>query len=409
MRPEPEKAVLTVSEVTSHVKRLLDRSELLQDLEVRGEVSNFKRHTSGHLYFSLSDDKSQLSCVCFRNNAARLQFEPEDGMLVLAAGSVSVYERGGRYQLYVRSMRPDGLGELYLAFERLRAKLEGEGLFAESRKRPLPAFPRAIALVTSPTGAAIRDLVSIMGRRYPAARLVVVPTLVQGEQAPPSIVRSLQVANSLPEIEVIVLARGGGSMEDLWCFNDEAVARAIFGSQKPVVSAIGHETDFTIADYVADLRAATPSAAAELVVPDQAELRARLAQLATRLRGALLARAAQARERLEGLAERRVLKTPQEGLWQRQQAVDDLAHRLGLAMERRRERWAERSERLGARLEALSPQATLRRGYSVTQRAADERVIRSVSEIEQGLDLKITVADGAFGARAESVEKEAER
>ncbi|MGD8240389.1 MAG: exodeoxyribonuclease VII large subunit, partial [Armatimonadota bacterium] len=279
---------LTVSEVTRHVKRLLDSSELLQGISVRGEVSNFKRHTSGHVYFSLKDEASQLSCIMFRGPAGHLSFEPEDGMQVIASGNVSVYERGGRYQLYTRFMQPDGLGDLYLAFERLKAKLEAEGLFDPARKRAIARFPRRVAIITSPTGAAVRDITTILARRYPAAAQLVVPAIVQGDDAAPSIVRALGIANDMDDVDTIILGRGGGSIEDLWAFNEEVVARAIYSSARPVISAVGHETDFTIADFVADVRAATPSAAAELAAPDQAELRSRVSGSADRLRLALL-------------------------------------------------------------------------------------------------------------------------
>jgi len=252
-------AILSVSEVTAYLKQLLDRDEVLQQMVVRGEISNFTSHRSGHLYFSLKDEDSQLSCVCFRRDAQSLDFVPEEGMQVVAHGNVTVYERAGRYQLIVRFMRPDGAGELAARLEKLKARLEAEGLFDPARKRPLPRFPRAIGVCTSPTGAAIQDMIRIITRRYPRVKIVQFPTVVQGEAATLSIVQSLQAAGHYRGLDVIIVGRGGGSLEDLWAFNEEAVARAIFACPIPVISAVGHETDFTISDYVADARAATPS------------------------------------------------------------------------------------------------------------------------------------------------------
>ena len=393
--------VLSVSEVTAHVKRLLEQSEVLQRLEVRGEVSSFKRHTSGHLYFSLRDEHTQLSCVCFRGRAAHLDFEPQDGQQVVASGYVSVYERGGRYQLYVQSLRPDGLGELYLAFERLRAKLESEGLFDPARKRALPRFPSGVALVTSPTGAAVRDLVTILRRRFPPIGVVVVPTTVQGPEAPAAIRQSLETANAVEGVDVVVVARGGGSMEDLWCFNDETVARAVFASPRPVVSAVGHETDFTIIDFVADLRAPTPSAAAELVVPDVGELQETIAQFAGRAASAVWQLTRRSRDQVGALLARPVLRRPEQIIWDRRQQVDDLVARGDAAMRGCLQASRARAENALARVEALSPRATLRRGYSVTRRTDDGALIRSVAQVESGLGLTVAVADGAFGATAE--------
>ncbi|MBC7287137.1 MAG: exodeoxyribonuclease VII large subunit [Armatimonadetes bacterium] len=274
--------VFSVRELTTYIKRLLESDEVLQDVVVTGEVSNFRRHRSGHLYFTLKDEDAALECVCFRNVAQFIGFEPQDGMQVVAGGRVSVYEKQGRYQLVVLFMRPDGLGALRAAFERLRHKLEEEGLFEPSRKRPLPRFPRCIALVTSPTGAAVRDMVTIISRRYPLVHIIIVPTVVQGEQAADSIVASLRVADSIEEVDLIIVGRGGGSAEDLWPFNEERVARAIYACRKPTISAVGHETDVTIADLVADVRAATPSAAAEIAVPDRRELLRDIASLRRR-------------------------------------------------------------------------------------------------------------------------------
>lgn len=385
--------VLTVREVTAYVKRLFDQDELLREVLVRGEVSNFTRASSGHLYFSLKDETTQLGAACFRSAAERLTFEPKDGDLVVAGGSISVYERQGRYQLIVRFMRPDGLGDLAAALELLRARLEAEGLFDPSRKRPLPRFPQVIAACTSPTGAAVRDLTSIIARRYPPAKVIVIPTVVQGDEAPASIVRALQVANSLPQADVIIVGRGGGSLEDLWAFNDEGVARAIFASARPVISAVGHETDFTIADFVADARAATPSMAAEMAVPDARELTGALSAQGRHLRSGLLAHLQRARARYEHVAAHPLLERPQALLEQRQLRVDEAAGRLAELLAMRLERLRARLDRAVAALDALSPVAVVGRGYAICRRD-DGRLVRSISDVARGEAIAVTVSDG---------------
>lgn len=390
----------TVSELTAYVKRLIERDEVLAQVSVRGEVSNFTRHGSGHLYFSLKDDKSQLRAVCFRGVAQSLGFTPEAGERVVAHGNISVYEPRGEYQIIVRAMQPDGAGELAEALAKLRAKLQAEGLFEPARKRPLPRLPRRIALVTSPTGAAVRDLVSVIARRFPPAELLVVPTLVQGEGAPESIVRSLQMADAAPGVELIIVGRGGGSLEDLWAFNDERVARVIFGCTVPVISAVGHETDFTIADDVADLRAPTPSAAGELAVPDVRELIAQLNGLVGQARAAAQTGLSALRVRLDRLSEAPVLARPVtvlEPLWQR---LDRAAQDLGHTATRGLERAGARLQVADGTLRALDPNRVLERGYSITRLATGNReLIRSVQQAVPDRALQITVADGQFGAR----------
>jgi len=389
-----QEAVLSVSEVTAYVKQLLDRDEVLQQIVVRGEISNFTSHRSGHLYFSLKDESSQLSCVCFRRAAQSLDFAPEEGMQVVARGNVTVYERAGRYQLIVRFMRPDGAGELAARLEELKARLEAEGLFDPARKRPLPRFPRAVGICTSPTGAAVQDMIRIMTRRYPGAKIVQFPTLVQGEAAAPSIVESLQAAGRYRGLDVIIVGRGGGSLEDLWAFNEEAVARAIFASPIPVISAVGHETDFTISDYVADARAATPSEAAEMVVPDQRELLDNLVVVGKRLRGGVLSRLQRAIDRLAAAADRPTMRQPQILLEPWQQRIDEeivlLSRGLGdLVSEHHR-----RIEKAGTALTALSPTAVLKRGYAICQRGRDGAVVRSVAAVQRGEPVRVTVTDG---------------
>lgn len=394
-------AALSVQQLTAYVKQLLERDELLQEVVVRGEISNFTRHSSGHLYFSLKDDSAALSCVCFRGAAGALKFGPKDGQNVVAYGSISVYEKQGRYQLLVRFMRPDGMGDLAAALEALRKQLDQEGLFAPERKRPLPRFPRAVGLITSPTGAAVEDMKRIIGQRYPLARIVVVPTTVQGEAGAPSIVASLRLANRRDDLDVLIVGRGGGSLEDLWCFNEESVARAVFASRLPVISAVGHETDTTICDLVADVRAATPSNAAELVVPDQADLRRQLDALGRQLAAGLESRVARLRRRLERAAAHPLLQRPEMILQAWVQRLDDAATALANGIADVVEDLRVRLDKACLRLDALSPLAVLGRGYAIVRRRDDRAVVRSVAQAPPGTELSITVGDGDFGAVAE--------
>ena len=387
---------LTVREITAHIKLLLEHSELLRDVEVRGEISNFTAHSSGHLYFSLKDEHATLSCVCFRSSAARLGFVPEAGQRVIAGGEITVYEKGGRYQLLVRRLRPDGLGALAEALEKLKAKLSEEGLFDPSRKRPLPRFPSAIGLLTSTTGAAIRDMVTVISRRYPLAKLVIFPTTVQGEEAPESIVASLRRANATPGLDVLLLGRGGGSIEDLWAFNDERVARAIFASRVPVVSAVGHETDTTIADLVADVRAPTPSAAAEIVAPDRQELIAGLRGLHQRLALALKRRAETAQHRLAAVGSRPALRQPERLTAEYAFRVDEALQHITAEMQLHTQRCAARMDAVTGKLSALGPPAVLARGYSICRHAEDHSLITSTTQVRPGEAVEITVTDGPF-------------
>lgn len=386
--------IFTVSELTGYVKALLDRDEVLQQAMVRGEISNFTSHRSGHLYFSLKDEASQLSCVCFRGAAQALDFAPQEGMQVVAGGNVSVYERAGRYQLIVRFMRAAGAGELAARLEALKSKLEAEGLFDPARKRPLPRFPRGIGICTSPTGAALQDMIRIIARRYARAKVVVFPTIVQGEAAVPSIVESLRAAGRYEGLDVIIIGRGGGSLEDLWAFNEELVARTIFASLVPVISAVGHETDFTIADYVADVRAATPSEAAELVVPDQQELLAGLVSASQRLRGGLLGRLEVAGQRIASVCQRRVVREPRTLLEPGQQRLDEAAFGLSEELEQVVSELGNRLARAATALAALSPLGVLGRGYAICRRERDGTVVASVGAVDRGEQVRVTVTDG---------------
>ncbi len=417
--------VYTVSQVNGYVKGLMDGDELLTGLLVRGEISNYKRYPSGHHYFSLKDEAGALRCVMFRGEAARLRFRPENGMRVVAFGRVSVYPRDGAYQLYCQELMQDGRGALDEAFERLRRRLEAEGLFDEANKQPLPEYPGKIALVTSPAGAAVRDMLRILGVRWPLAEVLVAPVRVQGAEAAEEIAAAIHRLNNRADIDLIITGRGGGSMEDLWAFNEEAVARAIAVSNIPVISAVGHEPDVTIADYAADLRAATPSNGAELAVPDQAEERERLAQLNRRLARALRVQLDRARLELKRLKSSRALQNGKAPIQDRRLAVDALRRRMGLALghdaEKARQRLdaqrgrlplalkhrtAEQRGRLGrlsAGLDALSPLKVLGRGYAIARRGED--VVSSIAQAEPGDKLKVLVSDGTLSCVIEGKEE----
>ena len=388
----------TVSQLTGFVRRLIESEPELSDLWVEGEVSNFSRASSGHCYFTLKDAGSQIGCVMWRNVAQVQDYLPLDGDQVLAHGRVGVYEASGRYQLYVDRFRPAGVGDLYRQFELLKARLEAEGLLARERTRPLPPFPRRIGVVTSPTTAALRDIINVLSRRYPLAEVLLSPTQVQGAAAPSQIVTALKALNGRDDVDVIIVARGGGSLEDLWAFNDESVARAIAASRIPVICGVGHETDFSLADFAADERAPTPSAAAEMVVPDQTELRGQVAGLSTALVATLRGMIDQGHWRLSEQVQRLRLLSPSVQLTQARQRVDDLLGRAEAAM---RYDLAVRRERLlgtTGRLAGVGPLATLGRGYAVVRHRQTDTVVRSVAQVSPGDALDIRVADGEFEA-----------
>lgn len=390
----------TVSQLTGTIRRLIEGEPDLNDVWVEGEVSNFSRPTSGHCYFTLKDASAQLGCVMWRNVAQAQTYLPASGDLVLAHGRVGVYEAGGRYQLYVDQLRPAGLGNLYQQFERLKARLEAEGLFAPERKRPLPPFPRQVGIVTSLTAAALRDILNILSRRYPLAEVLLAPTPVQGDEAPPHIVAALEGLNRRDDVDVIIVARGGGSLEELWAFNDERVARAIAASRIPVICGVGHETDFTLADFAADVRAPTPSAAAELVAPDCADLRALVAGMAETLQTTLRGTLEEQRWRLAGQA--RALKhlSPAAQLAQARQRVDDLLGRAQVGLNHSLALRRECLSGLAGQLAGVSPLGTLERGYAIVRHRRTEAVVRSVAQVAAGDVLGIRVADGEFEAEA---------
>jgi exodeoxyribonuclease VII large subunit len=393
--------VLSVSDLTRRVRELLDTDYRLQDVWVGGEVSNVSRPASGHLYFTLKDSGASLRCVMWRPDVARLLTPPREGEAIEAHGRVSVYEAGGQYQLYADTLRLAGEGVLFQQFLRLKARLEAEGLFDPERKRPLPAWPGRIGLVTSPTGAALRDVLHVLERRFPLAEVTLAPTPVQGEGAPEGIVAALQALNRHVRPDVILLVRGGGSIEDLAAFNDETVARAIAASQAPVVSGVGHETDFTIADFAADVRAPTPSAAAEIVSPDVAALSEDLDLHQARLAGALGERLRVQRWRLDEQRLKLRLSSPRAQVAGARQRLGDLGNRalvaVGSGVQLRRVAVGGLIQTLGA----VGPMAVLERGYAVVSLRASGRVIRTRQQAQPGTELEVRVADGTFPARAE--------
>ncbi|MFQ6102424.1 MAG: exodeoxyribonuclease VII large subunit [Anaerolineae bacterium] len=392
----------TVSQLTGYIRRLIEDEPTLSDVWVEGEVSNFSRASSGHCYFTLKDAGSQIGCVMWRSIAEVQNYLPAGGELVLAHGRVSVYEAGGRYQLYVDQIQPAGVGNLYLEFERLKARLEAEGLFALERKRPLPCFPRCIGVVTSPAAAALRDILNVLSRRYPLAEVLLSPTQVQGDAAPPQIVAALEALNVRGDVDVVIVARGGGSLEDLWAFNDERVARAVAASRIPVICGVGHETDFSLADFAADVRAPTPSAAAELATPDRAELRAQVAGLSATLVATLQGAIEERRWRLAEQV--RALKhlSPAAQLAQARQRVDDLLGRAEAAVHHSLTLHRERLGGLVGRLAGVSPLGTLERGYAIVRHQGTGAVVRSVAQVAPGDALGIRVTDGEFEATADA-------
>ena len=393
----------SVSQLTQYIRELFEIDYRLQDVEVSGEISNFTRARSGHLYFTLKDDKAQLKCVMWRSAAERIRFQPQDGDAVVVNGRISIYEASGVYQLYAEQMLPLGQGDLAAAFEALKAKLSDEGLFDAEFKKPIPQFPRKIGIVTSADAAALRDIINVLRRRYPLVAVLIAPTLVQGADAPPQIVRALRWLDGRTDIDTIIVARGGGSMEDLWAFNDEGVARAIFAAQHPIISGVGHEVDFTIADFVADLRAPTPSAAAELAVPDVSELRPYFHTIQQQMKNLVLEQIGQQRWQVQVLKRSLNHLSPRVGIAGNRQRLDGWQSRLERAMQRRLDRSSHRLNLLQTQLTAVSPKATLERGYAIVRRD-DGLIVRSPAAVQPGDALTVHVRDGQFGVVVEEKE-----
>ncbi|MFO1443526.1 exodeoxyribonuclease VII large subunit [Bacillus sp. Bva_UNVM-123] len=375
-----EQRYLTVTALTKYIKRKFDADPHLQDVMVKGEISNFKQHSSGHMYFTLKDEKARVLAVMFSSHNRSMKFSPENGMKILIRGDLSVYEPSGQYQIYVKEMQPDGIGDLYLAFEQLKEKLEKEGLFSLQAKKPLPKFPKTIGVVTSPTGAAIRDIITTIKRRYPITKIIIFPALVQGEQAAPSIVKAINMANENKIVDVLIVGRGGGSIEELWAFNEEMVARAIFQSQIPIISAVGHETDFTIADFVADLRAPTPTGAAEMAVPHIDDLIERVLDRQSRIIRATKERVTGQQERLARIQKSYAFRYPQKLYEQKLEQVDKLTEQLERGTMRLLEAKVERSKNLQKRLLRGNPQEILNRSKE-QQEKCDKRLFRAMGNI----------------------------
>ncbi|MBO5970431.1 MAG: exodeoxyribonuclease VII large subunit [Clostridia bacterium] len=389
----PNEQAFSVTQLNEYVKMLIDSDEILQTAAVCGEISNFKHHyATGHLYFTLKDERSSVKCVMFARDAARLKFEPENGMTVTAWGRVSVFPRDGAYQLYVGFMSPSGLGEQFYAFEMLKQKLASEGLFDAARKKMIPKFPKKIGIITSPTGAAVRDLYNVLTRRWPIVEIELFPALVQGTGAASSLRKGIEYFDSKDDIDVVIIGRGGGSGEDLSAFNDEALARSIAASKIPVISAVGHEVDVSISDFVADLRAPTPSAAAELAVPDMGEYNAILSSHLGRIKGIVSRRIEFGESRLKTLSESSVLKSPEKYFDIKFTELDYLAERLVDKYDDIIKANGSKFSSLVAKLEALSPLSVLSRGYSITNKG--DKAVSSVAEISSGDDLVLVFNDG---------------
>ena len=397
---ERNDAVMTVSDLNNFIKNMFDSNRLLSSIHVKGEISNFTNHRSGHLYFSLKDDGAQIKAVMFRSSAARLKFMPENGMKVTVFGSISVFPRDGVYQMYVTSMQPDGIGALYLAYEQLKAKLESEGLFSEDNKKPIPQFPERIGVITSPTGAAVRDVINVIGRRYPLATIYLYPALVQGEGAARTLIDGIDYFDKSRLVDTVIIGRGGGSIEDLWEFNNEMLARRIYECSVPVISAVGHETDFTICDFVADMRAPTPSAAAELAVPDIRELFVAVDNMLDRSDRALNRALERARERLLRISESRALGDFSSLISAISEKVNILEKNASFAY----------SAILGdkklsfisdvAKLEALNPLSVMSRGYSIVEK--NGKSFSTVGSVETGDVITVRLRDGSVDATVKS-------
>lgn len=392
-RPVDDAETWTVSELTGYIRELFEVDYRLKDVTLTGEISNFRPARSGHVYFTLKDEKAQMACVMWKSQAARLSFEPGDGDAVVARGRVSVYEAGGNYQFYADSLQPVGRGNLALAFERLKQKLADEGLFDPAHKQAIPPLPRKIGIVTSADAAALRDILNVLRRRFPLVQVLIAPTLVQGADAPPKIVRALQWLDGRDDVDTIIITRGGGAIEDLWAFNDETLARTIFNARHPIICGVGHEIDFTIADFVADLRAPTPSAAAELATPDIQELRAAIQGIRLTLQNQVQTVLQQKSWQVQSLNRALSHLTPQARLENGQQRLDMLQERLEQYITRRLERWRGRVDLIQARLDGMNPLATLARGYAIV-RHEDGRLVRGVQDAAAGDILTIQLGDG---------------
>lgn len=387
---------LTVTQINRYIKYRLDTDDNLKTVYLKGEISNFKNHTSGHFYFTLKDENSRILAVMFRNNASRIKFVPRDGSNVLVIGRISCYEANGNYQIYVEEMIEDGIGNLYLEFEKLKKKLGDKGYFDESHKKPIPRFPKKIGVITASTGAAIRDIITTINRRYNLAEIILFPCLVQGENAKDDIAFNIKLADSY-NLDTIIVGRGGGSIEDLWAFNEEIVAEAIFNAKTPIISAVGHEIDFTISDFVSDLRAPTPTAAAELAVPNKDDIKKLIEQLKSRLVKSTINNLKYNKKRLEVLLNSYVLKTPETIYEVKMQKVDLLIEKLIMYTNNILDNKSYRFTSLIDKLEALSPIKTLKRGYSITR--VDNKIISNINKLKEGMIIKTELNEGIITSK----------
>ena len=394
--------VLTITQINEYIRNLMDGDGLLCNVAVKGEISNYKLYPSGHHYFSLKDETGALKCVMFRGNAMRLKFRPENGMQIIAMGKISVYPRDGAYQLYCTALALDGVGDLHTAFEQLKAKLAAKGLFDPDHKKPLPRYPGRIGIVTSSAGAAVHDMLRILKKRYPLTQVYLLPVRVQGAEAPAEIAAAIRYANHHKMADLLIVGRGGGSIEDLWAFNDEMVAYAIYESEIPIISAVGHEPDVTISDYVADLRAATPSNAAELAVPDQESIRQNIDRIHSNMSAAILRQLKSARRHLDALRASPSLRSPLQYIQNKRDALELLATRLLGAQERIFRGKQHQYIALTAKLDAMSPLKVLTRGYAMVE-TGEGTVVRSVGQVDVGQEIRVSLSDGRISAVIQNV------
>ena len=396
--------VITVTQINEYIRSMMDHDRLLNNLAIKGEISNYKIYPSGHHYFTLKDENGALRCVMFKASAMKIRFRPENGMKVIAMGKITVFPRDGAYQLYCTGLVLDGIGDLYAAFEQLKEKLAAQGLFDQAHKQPLPQYPGTIGIVTSSAGAAVHDMLRILRKRYPLSKVLLFPVRVQGVEAPAEIAGAIRYANYYRMADLLIVGRGGGSMEDLWAFNDEMVAKAIYDSKIPTISAVGHEPDVTISDFVADLRAATPSNAAELAVPDQDALRQTLDAMSVAMASAMDRRIKHARKHLSVLASSAALQSPEGYLIQRRKELEMMQNRMAAAQNIQLSRKRQRFVAMTAKLDAMSPLKVLTRGYAMAQ-TDDRKIVRSVQDVSRGDAVRVLLADGSFTATVTDIKE----
>ena len=397
----PTPTVYSVNELNTYVKQILDNDDNLKYIFVTGEISNYKAHYSGHLYMTLKDEKATVKAVMFAGNASKLRFRPENGMKVLAFGTVSLFPRDGSYQLYISDMQPDGIGALNIAYEQLKKKLEAEGLFSPRYKKPIPEFPERVGVITSATGAAVQDIFNVLSRRYPLAEVVLRPAKVQGDGAAEDIAQAITTFNELNAADVLIVGRGGGSIEDLWAFNEEVVARAVFESHIPVISAVGHETDYTICDFVADLRAPTPSAAAEIAVPDKLELKSELISYKQHLLTIVKTRITNERTKIKGIEQKDVMCNPLAKITENRRELVYMSERLGNLTAGVLDENKRKFAALAGKLDALSPLGVISRGYALVE--SDGRIVTSKDDVSTGDSISLKVSDGVINAEVLNV------